>query len=210
MPLECQPVCAQSFRLEGAIGDHVLSGLVLPIKAEPARRCITHKERPGMYAPDSDSIICWRGTRVYRWPQPARYVVYLVHFHTPYFHARHYIGATACLDSRLRLHRAGRGSKLMKAVVGSGIDFTLARLWQVPSWDVARTLERRLKARHDGPGLCPICAGRPFDALVSFRQGHWPISLFATPGRRRTMTTNPRFARRVGSPFPNMNSQKRK
>lgn len=147
----------------------------------------------------SDSIISWRGSIAYRWPQPVEYYVYLLHFHSRYYHADHYCGITACLDARLELHRRGRGAKLTKVIAEAGITFELVRLWKTATWEDARELERQLKKRHNGPGLCPICADKPIDVLVSMRQGHWPLSLFATPGKRRPMTSSsPRFVHSTG------------
>jgi hypothetical protein len=37
--------------------------------------------------------------------------VYLLHFDTPYRHARHYLEYAADLDVRLAQHRAGRGAR---------------------------------------------------------------------------------------------------
>ena len=144
----------------------------------------------------SDSTITWRGITVYRFPQ-RNYYVYQLHFHSRYYHAGHYIGATGHLDVRLQLHRRGYGAKLTKAVVEAGISFELARLWQVPTWEEALELERRLHARHNGPLLCPICQHRPPCVLVEMRKGHWPFSLFAQTRPRRPMTTHhPRFVHR--------------
>jgi hypothetical protein len=90
----------------------------------------------------------------------------------------------------------GRGAKLMKAIVEAGITFELVRLWKTETWEEARELERKLKARHDGPSLCPICQHKPPDILVQMRQGHWPFSLFAKQRPRRPMTTHyPHFIR---------------
>ncbi len=152
-----------------------------------------------MQTPIEDSIISWYGSTAYRWPQPVEYYVYLLHFHSRYYHAGHYLGFTACLDARLQLHKTGRGAKLMKAIAAAGITFELVRLWKIGAWEAARDLERQLKKRHNGPGLCPICAGKPIDVLVSMRQGHWPFSLFATPGKHRPITiSSPRFVRGTG------------
>jgi predicted GIY-YIG superfamily endonuclease len=149
-----------------------------------------------MYA-QLDSIIRWRGSIALRCPPPAEYYVYLLHFHSRYYHAGHYCGATARLDARLLLHKMGRGAKLMKAIVEAGITFELARLWKVETWEEARELERKLKARHDGPSLCPICQHKPLDTLVQMRRGHWPFSLFAVMRPRQPMTMHsPRFVRR--------------
>lgn len=66
--------------------------------------------------------------------------VYLVHFETPYRHAKHYLGSTADLDARLAQHRAGTGARLMAVITDAGIGWRIARTW---SGD--RRLERRLK-----------------------------------------------------------------
>jgi len=148
----------------------------------------------------SDSIITWRGSVAYRWPRPVEYYVYLLHFHSRYYHAGHYCGVTANLDARLQSHRCGHGAKLMKAIKAADITFELARLWKIDTWEAAHDLERQLKRRHNGPGLCPICQRRQIDILVSMRQGHWPFTLFSQPRKRRPMTSNsPRFVRRAES-----------
>ncbi len=85
--------------------------------------------------------------------------VYLLHFDSAYKHARHYLGWTTDLESRLRRHRGegekdGRGSRLVEIVMAAGINFQVARLWRGD-----RHLERRIKGR----GLaayCPICSPR--------------------------------------------------
>jgi predicted GIY-YIG superfamily endonuclease len=127
---------------------------------------------------------------------PHSYFVYLLHFHRRYYHAGHYTGMTTCLDARLALHRSGHGARLMKAVVGAGITFEVARLWQVATYEEARDLERTLKRRHDGPAFCPVCQQKPFDALTQMRRGHSPL-LGRSPGKRRSMhAPAPRFVRR--------------
>ena len=39
--------------------------------------------------------------------------IYLLHFSTPYRHAKYYIGWTKDLEARLQEHRAGRGARLI-------------------------------------------------------------------------------------------------
>ncbi|MFZ5915532.1 MAG: endonuclease [Chloroflexota bacterium] len=86
--------------------------------------------------------------------------VYLLHFDRPIGdpanprgQAQHYLGYADDLDARIERHRAGNGAAIVRAVNQAGIGWTVARVW--PDGD--RDLERRLKRRHDGPGLCPIC-----------------------------------------------------
>lgn len=81
--------------------------------------------------------------------------IYLLHFDKPFWHAKHYLGWTEgdSLDERLDKHRKGQGSKLMAAVSGAGIDFSIARLWAG-----TRNDERKLKnGKNAGKRLCPIC-----------------------------------------------------
>lgn len=78
--------------------------------------------------------------------------VYLVHFDTPYHHARHYLGYADDIAARLKEHRAGRGSRLCAVVRSAGIDFTFVRFWRG-----GRRIERKLKNQHSAPRLCPIC-----------------------------------------------------
>jgi predicted GIY-YIG superfamily endonuclease len=82
-------------------------------------------------------------------------VVYLLHFHRPYKHARHYMGFSTQLGKRLEAHRTGNGARLMEVITGAGIGWTLAR-----TWIGDRTLERRLKRWHKSAQLCPICRQR--------------------------------------------------
>lgn len=78
--------------------------------------------------------------------------VYLIHFRTPYKHARHYLGSTSNLEQRLEAHRTGNGSRLMQVISEAGIKWELTRTWKG-----GRKLERKLKNQHNTPRLCPIC-----------------------------------------------------
>jgi predicted GIY-YIG superfamily endonuclease len=80
--------------------------------------------------------------------------VYLLHFAHPYRHARHYLGYAENLERRLACHRAGTGARLLEVISAAGIDWRLVR-----TWSGSRTLERRLKGRHSGVRLCPLCRG---------------------------------------------------
>jgi predicted GIY-YIG superfamily endonuclease len=85
--------------------------------------------------------------------------VYLIHFETPLGdlsnprgQAQHYLGYTDDLEARLERHREGNGSAIMAAVSEAGIGWRCVR-----TWEGDRTLERRLKDRHNSPKLCPVC-----------------------------------------------------
>ena len=78
--------------------------------------------------------------------------VYLLHFSSPFHHARHYLGYTpGDVQERVALHRRGQGACLTRAVAGAGIEMIVARTWQGDY-----RLERKLKNRHSSD-LCPIC-----------------------------------------------------
>ena len=83
-------------------------------------------------------------------------MVYLLHFDRPYKHARHYLGSSDDVPARIEAHRRGNGARLMEVVTAAGISFHLARVW-----DGGREEERRLKAQHNSPRLCPICNPGP-------------------------------------------------
>lgn len=82
--------------------------------------------------------------------------VYLLHFHQPYKHARHYIGWTTDLDARLSAHRHGRGARLLAVISQAGIDWTLARTWHGP-----RARERQIKIQGGASRVCPCCGVVP-------------------------------------------------
>jgi hypothetical protein len=82
--------------------------------------------------------------------------VYLLHFTTPFRHAKHYVGWTGRgLESRLEYHRSGRGSRLIRALMLDGGDFVIARLWEGQT----RAFERGLHNRGGKARLCPVCKG---------------------------------------------------
>ena len=78
--------------------------------------------------------------------------VYLLCFSKPYKHARHYLGFTHDLQSRLSVHNKGQGARLVQVVIEAGITFQLAR-----TWSGTRKDERRLKNRKNAPRECPLC-----------------------------------------------------
>ena len=79
--------------------------------------------------------------------------VYLLHFSPSYKHAGHYLGYADNIERRLAEHRNGTGARLTQVAVQAGCQLHLARVWA----DGDRTLERKLKNRHEGPALCPLC-----------------------------------------------------
>lgn len=106
--------------------------------------------------------------------------VYLLHFDRPVAdHARHYIGWASDLDARLADHRQGRGARLMEVLRERGIGWHLAR-----TWEGTRTRERAIKARAEGPRLCPDCTPHP--RPVARGRSAQP-----QPGLRPEMTAEP-------------------
>jgi hypothetical protein len=86
--------------------------------------------------------------------------VYLLHFARPISPGKHtcqhYLGTCDDLAARIQQHERGgsQAARLTQVAHGRGIAFTVARVWLG-----GRELERRLKARHESPRLCPICSG---------------------------------------------------
>jgi predicted GIY-YIG superfamily endonuclease len=112
--------------------------------------------------------------------------VYILHFSSAHYHARHYCGVAHDLEERLARHRAGNGAKLMEVVKKAGIDFEVCRLWRFDTFEEAHDFERKLKKWQMSPRLCPLCTGKPLDVLTAMRHGYWPFHLFGQ-GKRRPM-----------------------
>lgn len=79
--------------------------------------------------------------------------VYLIHFETPYKHAKHYLGFATDIYRRLNKHKSGTGARLMQVIQQEGIEWQLARVWK----DATRNDERKMKNAGGGARYCPIC-----------------------------------------------------
>jgi predicted GIY-YIG superfamily endonuclease len=80
-------------------------------------------------------------------------MIYLLHFDTPFHHAKHYLGfAENSVEKRVERHQQGQGAALTKAAVAAGVKLELVRTWKGD-----RRLERQLKNRKNTPRLCPVC-----------------------------------------------------
>jgi hypothetical protein len=88
-------------------------------------------------------------------------VIYMLHFHRPYRHARHYTGWTDDLLHRLDCHAAGHGARLVAVIWDAGIGFTLVRICEG-----TRFTERAIKNAGGAVRYCPACTSHP-------RNGHW-------------------------------------
>ena len=106
--------------------------------------------------------------------------VYLLHFVTPYRHAKHYLGCADDLSARLAEHRKGTGARLTQVVREAGVTWVVARTWRG-----GRTLEHKLKGWHSGVKLCPICQGEITLEKVLAAQ---PPPTPRTPGRHMPMS----------------------
>ncbi len=95
--------------------------------------------------------------------------VYLLHFAVPLHHAQHYLGWTRYpLAWRIDAHRKNQGAKLLRAANERGIEW-----WLVRTWDGCdRSVERRLKDRHEAPRLCPLCNPQAWDLARCPIPGH--------------------------------------
>lgn len=83
--------------------------------------------------------------------------VYLIHFHRPYKHARHYLGSCNNLAVRLDEHARGRGARILKVIIDAGIEYDVVRVWTTRSHKAARNLEKKFKRAQHNTRYCPIC-----------------------------------------------------
>lgn len=80
--------------------------------------------------------------------------VYILHFHEPLGHARHYVGYSPNVSRRVDRHATGQGSAITKHLHKLGIGFEVAYVWQ----GADRSFERSIKHRHGSiTQYCPIC-----------------------------------------------------
>lgn len=89
--------------------------------------------------------------------------VYLVHFARRYNGAQHYLGFSTDIPKRVKAHRAGRGSPLLKAVTEHGISWRVVRTWQRNDG----YFEQNLKHCFALKDLCPVCSGPH-----AYKRGH--------------------------------------
>lgn len=80
--------------------------------------------------------------------------VYILHFNVPLKHAKHYVGFSNDVDTRIQEHREGRSrARIMEVLAERKIDFVLARVFE----GEGKAFERQLKKRKNTPKYCPIC-----------------------------------------------------
>jgi hypothetical protein len=103
-------------------------------------------------------------------------VIYLLHFHEPYRHARHYTGWTPDLLHRLDCHATGHGARLVAVIWAAGIGFTCVRICEG-----TRRLERAIKNAGGAVRYCP--SAPPIRATATGL--HWPAT--SSPGLTSTL-----------------------
>ena len=81
-------------------------------------------------------------------------VIYLIHFDQKFGHAGHYLGYAHDLEARLKRHRQGRGSNLLRVIQEVGIGWKVVRTWEPASPKV----EAELKRYKNNRALCPLCS----------------------------------------------------
>lgn len=87
--------------------------------------------------------------------------VFVLHFDSPYQHARHYVGWTdLVLEDRLKQLAAGHATPLLAAVVKAGIGWRVSRTWE----KVTRKKELTLKRTGSASRFCPICVSEGLKA----------------------------------------------
>jgi predicted GIY-YIG superfamily endonuclease len=79
--------------------------------------------------------------------------VYLVHFARSFNGVRHYLGFSTNIPKRVKEHRAGRGSPLLKAVTARRIPWSVVRKWHGKDGH----FEKKLKQQNALVDLCPKC-----------------------------------------------------
>jgi len=113
---------------------------------------------------------------------------YLIHFETAYLHAQHYLGYSCDLRARITAHEHGNGARLIAVIARHDIRWQVCRIWPTGG----RALERKLKARHSGVRLCPVCqrkvpVGYSVDVRKETFQRATTFPLDTHQGKRRPM-----------------------
>ncbi len=84
--------------------------------------------------------------------------VYLLHFCTPFGHARHYLGgAGRSVRARVAMQLSGTGANFTRIVLSAGIDLVVARVWTAEGHHEAFLLESKLKKQGGRSRMCPMC-----------------------------------------------------
>lgn len=90
-------------------------------------------------------------------------IVYMLHFSSPFGHAKHYVGWARNLEARLAYHGTNGGARLLWHVRAAGLTWVLAR-----TRPGTRTDERTIKNAGGSVRYCPLCTEHP-------RAGVWGV-----------------------------------
>lgn len=85
--------------------------------------------------------------------------LYLLHFSRPLEHARHYLGCTHCVATRLARHAdpATCDVAILRACHRDGVEWSLAGIWTAPgAWSAEILMKEREK---NSPEYCALCGG---------------------------------------------------
>jgi hypothetical protein len=77
---------------------------------------------------------------------------YLLHFDGAVHGARHYLGWSVDIERRVRTQLSGRGARLVRQALRSGVTVELVRVWPAADRKQERRLKLRAPKRH-----CPKC-----------------------------------------------------
>ena len=83
--------------------------------------------------------------------------LYIIHFNRSFHHARHYIGIAQDAKKRLKRHKAGDGSRLVRAVIYTDIKIRMNVIGEFEDFSTAHQAEKVLKKKHSTKKYCPIC-----------------------------------------------------
>jgi hypothetical protein len=81
---------------------------------------------------------------------------YLLHFDAAVHGARHYLGWSVDVGRRVRTQLNGRGARLVRQALRTGVSVELVRVWPAADRKQERLLKRRAPKRY-----CPKCRGTP-------------------------------------------------
>jgi predicted GIY-YIG superfamily endonuclease len=85
--------------------------------------------------------------------------LYILHFKSRYWNnARHYCGYTTLgVTERIKKHRNGTGSQLVRYALDKGIDFVVGLVEHFDTKQQARNREIELKNTHNLARYCRVC-----------------------------------------------------
>lgn len=87
--------------------------------------------------------------------------LYVIHFNTPYKHAKHYTGIALDVEKRITEHRKGTGARLTQVLKENNIDFSYTIIKEFNTFSEAHLEERRLKRIvKNACRYCPICLNK--------------------------------------------------